>query len=171
MADNETIDHSQSNSGPRAVPLRDELGIEDLSDPIFGGRGRLFSAAGRDSPIAELTQDFVVLHPPQSPFDEEGFDQILQERLSDRGVLLNSIGAEINIPGAKFRGQRLFCMGMRDAMTGKHAVAWFKENGSPSFLTLDGRLLTYNTVIQMRNGTHDGELSIVPLMDSTDELQ
>jgi hypothetical protein len=171
MTDNEAIDPSQSDSGPRAVPLRDELGIEDLSDPIFGGRGRLFSAAGRDSPIAELTQGFVVLHPPQSPFNEEGSDELLPERFSDRGVLLNSIGEEINIPGAKFRGHQLFCMGMRDATTGKHAVAWFKENGLPSYLMLEGRVLTYNTVIHMRNGTHDGELSIVPLLNSVDDLQ
>ncbi len=169
MVDSEPIDPSQPSSTPQPVSLRDELGIEDLFDPVFGARGRLFSAAGRETPIAEVSQGFLVLHPPQAPFEEEDFDDILSERVSDRGVLLNAIGEEIHIPGAKFSGQQLFCMGKRDEITAKHAVAWFNQNGSPSYLMLEGRPVTYNEALKMRNATHNGELSIVPLLVSTDD--
>ncbi|HMO22000.1 MAG TPA: hypothetical protein PKC98_13670, partial [Candidatus Melainabacteria bacterium] len=53
------------------ISLVDELGIVDLDIPVYGGRGRVFSAAGRNAPVAEFTEDFLVLHPPQRPFEDE----------------------------------------------------------------------------------------------------
>jgi len=139
--------------------LRDELGVESLSDPVSGGRGRLFSTAGRESPIAELTEEFVILHPPQKPFNEEDSDENITERVSPRGVLLSAIGNEIKITGAKFRGHPLYCLSTRDDQTGKRMVAYFDEAGTPRYLLFEGKLVTHYIAVVLRNKTHNGELA------------
>jgi hypothetical protein len=157
-------DTRKSKSTPKKkqeVPLCDELGIEDLSDPVMGGRGRLFSAAGRESPIAELTEDFVLLYPPQNPFSEEEFDDSLTERVSARGVLLNAIGIEVLLPGARFRGFPIYCLAKRDSETGKRLVAYFDQLGDVCHLMCEGHLVTHNEALRLRNKTHNGELSKV----------
>jgi hypothetical protein len=159
MTDDSAGKSQPNKSTKQDASLRDELGIEDLSDPVMDGRGRLFSAAGRESPIAEFTEEFVILHPPQKPFSEEEFDETITERVSPRGVLLTAIGNEVKIPGAKFRSQPIFCLGARDDETGKRLVAYFDESGSPRYLIFEGQLLTYYKALGLRNKTHNGEIS------------
>jgi hypothetical protein len=151
------------------LALRDELGIEDLSEPVSGGRGRLFSTAGRETPIAELTEEYVILHPPQKPFNEEDSDESITQRVSPRGVLLSAIGNEIKITGARFRGYPLYCLNARENETGKRLVAYFDEGGTPRYLIFEGKPVTYHVALFLRNKTHDGDLSnTVGLVSSAD---
>jgi len=163
MADNEDqqINHQQTND-PNEIALADELGIAELEDPIYGGRGRLFSTAGREAPVAEFTESFLILHPPQNPFTDSNFEDELTPSMSPRGVLLDNFGREKKLVGAKYRNYPLYCLAKRDEQTGKHLVAWVDENGRMGLLAMEGRFLTFDMAIKLRNRTHDGELSIFP---------
>jgi hypothetical protein len=153
----------QQTKDPGELALVDELGIEEqLSDPIYGGRGRLFSTAGRESPVAEFTETFLILHPPQNPFTETNFEDELTPSTSPRGVLLDNFGKEKKLPGAKYNNNPLYCLSKRDEQTGKHLVAWVDQNGKMGLLELDGRYITHDVAIKLRNRTHDGELGIFP---------
>ncbi|MGD9684657.1 MAG: hypothetical protein AB7W16_26125 [Candidatus Obscuribacterales bacterium] len=150
-----------SGSGGSAASFAEELGIEDLSEPIFGARGRFFSAAGKDSPIAEFTSDFLVLHPPQKPFDEtyEGPSEDIVIRMDDTGVLLNEIGERKKVVGARFRGRDLYYFWQQKPGTLKHFVVWFDDEGQHHFLSIGGERLVTSAAYQLRNMTHDGELT------------
>jgi hypothetical protein len=154
-------DQQQSNE-PSEVALADELGIVELADPIHGGRGRLFSTAGRQSPVAEFTDSFLILHPPQNPFTETNFEDELTPSMSPRGVLLDNFGNEIRLLGAKYSGNPLYCLSRRDEQTGKHLVAWINQTGKMGLLATEGRFLTHDMAIRLRNRTHDGDLAIFP---------
>src|ERR1700738_1990933 len=97
--DEEEQDFKPSPQKEGPLPLVDELGVEDLQDPIFGGRGRLFSTAGRDSPVAEFTKDFLVLHPPQLPFEEsgQGESEDIVINVDESGILLDELGRQKKI--------------------------------------------------------------------------
>jgi len=153
------------------LPLAEELGIEDISCPVFGGRGRLFSAAGPSSPIAEFTQDFLVLHPPQKPFEEDGPAEEIAIRCNEQGVLLDELGQPKQIVGAKFHGRSLWFSGEQKEGTLRHYVIWFDKLNAPHKLYAlrprsDGtsglEALTSDTIFKLRNRTHDGELSVFP---------
>lgn len=146
--------------------LADELGIVDLSEPVFGGRGRLFSAAGRDTPVAEFTQDFLVLHPPQKPFDEGGEVEVITSHNDQRGVLLDELGREKRIPGAKYKGNQIYWMAAHKEGTLKHIPGWFDEANKVHRLYSNNQVLTVDDVFKLRNRTHDGELSIYPDLHS-----
>lgn len=150
------------------LPLVDELGVEDLRELIFGKRGRLFSAAGRQAPVAEFTDDFLVLHPPQKPFAESGATEDIVSHVDDRGVLLNEVGAPRKIAGAKFKGRELWWLGERMPGTLRHYVGWFDDAGKSHKLYINGEAITTEVAYRMRNRTHDGELSIFPDI-TTDE--
>jgi len=153
----------QHQFGPSAgdLPLADELGIVDLSDPIFGGRGRLFSAAGRESPVAEFTDDFLVLHPPQKPFQDSEFGptEDITFRSTEAGILLNEIGEPKTIGGARYRGHQLYWMLQQEPGTSRHYAGWLDDDGKPHILTANGSPLTTSIVVRLRNTTHDGEIS------------
>ena len=140
--------------------LAEELGIEEDADPIYGGRGRLFSTAGRESPVAEFTDTFLILHPPQNPFTETDFEDELVPSMSPRGILLDSFGKEKKLPGANYQKNPLFCLSKRDEETGKHLVAWIDSNGKMGLLAMEGRYITYDVAMKLRNRTHDGDLAI-----------
>jgi len=144
-----------------AASFAEELGIEDLSEPIFGARGRFFSAAGKDSPIAEFTSDFLVLHPPQKPFDEtyEGPSEDIVIRMDDTGVLLNEIGERKKVVGARYRGRDLYYFWQQKPGTLKHFVVWFDDEGHHHFLSIGGERVVTSAAYQLRNMTHDGELT------------
>jgi hypothetical protein len=148
--------------GPSAgdLPLADELGIEDLSDPIFGGRGRLFSAAGRDSPVAEFTEDFLVLHAPQKPFQETGPTEDITFRSTPAGILLNEIGVPKTIGGARFRGRQLYWLRQQESGSLRHLAGWLDDDGKAHILKANGAPLTTPDVVRLRNVTHDGEISV-----------
>ena len=153
--------HFGSSAGD--VPLADELGIVDLSDPIFGGRGRLFSAAGRESPVAEFTNDFLVLHPPQKPFQETGTgpSEDITFRSTEAGILLNEIGELKTVGGARFMGHQLYWLLQRVPGTSKHCVGWLDDKGKAHLiLKSNGDPLNIFEAVQLRNATHDGEISI-----------
>lgn len=62
---------SQSSSKPEPsdhTSLVDELGIHDIYEPMAGLDGKIFCTAGRDAPVAEFNEEYLILHPPQLPF-------------------------------------------------------------------------------------------------------
>jgi len=151
--------------------LRDELGIQGLSEPVMGGRGRLFSAAGRESPIAEFTEEYVILHAPQNPFDAKQVDDDkISERVSPRGVLLSAIGNEIKISGAKFRGYSLYCLAARNEETGKRLVGYFDDAGKLQSLITANGFMSYHEAVNLRNKTHNGDITNTPGIASTADL-
>lgn len=144
-------------SGP--LPLIDELGVEDLDIPVAAGYGRIFSAAGKHSPLAEFTEEHLVLHPPQVPFHEDGPSEEIIIRVDGRGVLLDELGNPKHIPGAKFRGSTLWWLGEQKPESTRHFVGWFDQDGHLHKLYVNGEALTAEVVFRLRNKTHDGELS------------
>jgi hypothetical protein len=146
----------------KPVNFADELGIIDISEPVFGGRGRLFSAAGRNAPVAEFTSDFLVLHPPQKPFNEDGPAEVITSHQDNRGVLLDELGREKTIPGARFRGQQLYWLAECKPDTLKHIAGWVDEQNRAHRLFSEDEVMLVDDVFKLRNRTHDGELSIYP---------
>jgi hypothetical protein len=162
MADQKD-DEQQLNMGPSQseLSLADELGIEELCDPIFGGRGRLFSAAGRQSPVAEFTKDFLVLHPPQKPFYAEGGPtEDITFRSTDEGILLNEIGAPKTVGGAKYRGRQVYWLRQQEPRTGKHYAGWIDDDGAVHVIKGGNAPITTFDAVALRNTTHDGEISL-----------
>ncbi|MDR3617689.1 MAG: hypothetical protein P4L53_29310 [Candidatus Obscuribacterales bacterium] len=146
----------------RPVNFADELGVIDITEPVFGGRGRLFSVAGRNAPIAEFTNDFLVLHPPQKPFNEDGPAEVITSHQDNRGVLLDELGREKTIPGARFKGQQLYWLAEHKPGTLKHIAGWIDERNKAHRLFSEGEVMLVDDVFKLRNRTHDGELSIYP---------
>lgn len=144
---------------PENLPLVDELGIVDIQEPLAGGRGRLFSAAGRYSPLVEFTKEHVIMHPPQLPFSEDGPEEEIRSHVDKRGVLLDELGQPKHIAGAKFKGMQLWCMGEQLPGTSKYLVAWFDSQNKAHKLYVNEEPLTLDVVFRLRNKTHDGELS------------
>jgi len=140
----------------------DELGIVDLSEPVFGGRGRLFSVAGRHAPVAEFTSEFIVLHPPQKPFSEDGPAEVITSHKDSRGVLLDELGREKTIPGARFRGQQLYWLAEYKPGTLKHIAGWIDKQNKAHRLFSEGGVMLVDDVFKLRNRTHDGELTLYP---------
>lgn len=139
----------------------DELDVRDLRQPLRDSRGKVFSAAGRNAPVAEFTDEFLVLHPPQLPFQDadEGPAEEIVLMMDASGVLVDPWGERKNIPGAKFNGMSLFYYWEQKPGTLKHYAVLFDENNSPFFLAVDGERVTVDVIYKLRNMTHDGELT------------
>jgi hypothetical protein len=146
--------------------LVDELGVEDLTDILFGNRGRIFSAAGRNSPVAELGPEGVLLRPAQKPYMEEDAGEVIVFRVNEKGILLNELGEQRKIVGAKFKGNAIYTLGETKPGTVKHYAAWFDESGQPHKLLVQGEPLTTDMIYRIRNRTHDGEISSFPEVQS-----
>lgn len=144
------------------VTLADELGIEDLTDILFADRGRIFSAAGRESPIAEFEDDGLLLRPPQKPFQDEGPQEEIVFHADEHGILLNELGERRKIVGAKFRGQPIYVIAETKPGTIKHYAVWFDDQMQPHKFFVQGDALTSDMLFRIRNRTHDGEISIFP---------
>jgi hypothetical protein len=160
MSDSNEPSGSGQHADSQEIALADELGMGDLLDPIFSGRGRLFSTAGRETPIAEFTDEYLVLYPPQKPLDEQTFAHDIVIGVSQEGILLNELGEPRKISGARFHGRELFCLAERNTVSGKHPVAWFDEHRKAHKLYWEGQELSIHAIYRLRNRTHDGELSI-----------
>jgi hypothetical protein len=160
----------ETNDPIHRQSFADELGVGDSLDPVFSGRGRLFSTAGPQSPIAEFTEDYLILYPPQKPLDEHTFREEITILVNERGVLLNELGEPRVIPAARFHGHELLCLAER-SRNGKHLVAWFDEAGQRHRLFLQGAELTIRGAIKLRNATHDGEISIFPELTSEETIR
>lgn len=139
--------------------LVDQLGVTDTSELLFGKDGRIFSAAGRLSPVAEFGQDVVLLHPPQKPLDEEAPCEDIYIQADERGILLNELGQQRHIPGAKFNGNRIFWLMASHPETHKHYAACMQDDTLRT-LYYDGEPATTDIIFRLRNKTHDGELNI-----------
>jgi hypothetical protein len=146
--------------------LVDELGVDGLNDPVVGGRGRLFSTAGRESPIVEFTSDQVVMRPPQKPFEDSDQSELITEHIDNQGILLDELGNKKKIPGAKYNGRQIFWLGELMPGTLKHIVGWFDDSGNAHKLYINGELVTADTAFKLRNKTHDGEVAIFPDIQS-----
>ncbi len=155
---------AEKEDGPQT--LAEELGIEDLSDPIFGGRGRIFSAAGKFSPVAEFTDDFLIMHPPQMPFDDSGESEDFVVNVDDSGILLDELNRQKKIAGARFKGHELYWLGEQKPGTLKHFAGWFDKHDIAHLLYVNGEPITTDIIFKLRNKTHDGEISIFPDLES-----
>ncbi|MBX9667980.1 MAG: hypothetical protein K2X93_10195 [Candidatus Obscuribacterales bacterium] len=144
-----------------SISFADELGVKDLRQPLRDSRGKVFSAAGRNAPVAEFTSEFLVLHPPDKPFQDadEGPAEEIVVMMDETGVLVDSFGVRKNIPGAKFEGRQLFCFWEQKPGTYKHYAVFFDEEGNHHYLTVEGERITVDIVYKLRNMTHDGELT------------
>jgi hypothetical protein len=161
---NETPANAKGQKAEKS--LVDELGIKDLSEPVVGGRGRLFSAAGRNSPVVEFTNQFVVMHPPQKPYEDTGPSEVITRHSNAQGILLDELGIAKKIPGAKFQGHQLYWLGEQKPGTLRHFTGWIDDKGTIHKLYVHGDLITTDIAFRLRNKTHDGELSIFPDLKS-----
>jgi hypothetical protein len=142
------------------LSFADELGVEELGDILHGHKGRIFSAAGRESPVAELGTDGVFLRPAQKPYSDDEPAEVIIFAVDDKGVLLDELGQQRKIVGAKFKGHSIFTLAETKPDTVKHYAAWFDENNKAHKLYADGEALTSDMVFRIRNRTPDGEISI-----------
>lgn len=157
--DTET-EQPEEEKRPTLPSFVDELGVEDIEEPVAGSRGKLFSVAGRNSPVAEFTDEFLVLHPPQLPYvDDQPDSEVIVINMDDTGVLVNELGQRKKIPGARFEGRELFYYWEQKPGTMKHYAVFFDDEGKHHFLVIEGEKLTTNVIYQLRNMTHDGELA------------
>ncbi|MBU6455833.1 MAG: hypothetical protein KGS72_28945 [Cyanobacteria bacterium REEB67] len=140
--------------------LADELGIEDIYDPMFGKDGKVFCTAGRDAPIAEFTDDFLILHPPQIPLDESSAGENFSNQCDARGILLDELGQPKKIPAATYKGCPIFFLGEQKPGTYKHFATVIAHDGSMHALYFEqGHRLTTQDIYELRNRSNDGELS------------
>ncbi len=146
----------------------EELGVVDLEEnPIQAKHGRLFSVAGPDHPVAEFTEEYLVMHPSDKPYqqEDEGPSEDIVFRMDNRGVILNEIGEPRKIPGAKYNGQDLWIYWKLRPRSLWHYVIFFDQEDAPNFLTINGHRLTSDLVYKLRNMTHNGELTHFPDID------
>lgn len=160
MADEER--RSPSPADPdQPEALVDKLGVQDdLNSIIFGYRGKIFSAAGRETPIAELDDEGgLVLHPPQLCLEDNIPTEEIVPKCDEYGICLNEIGERRKIIGATYRGKPLFWINETAPGTTKHYGAWFDDDWSAHLLYFGGEPMTVDKIVKIRARTIDGELS------------
>jgi hypothetical protein len=148
------------------LSLADELGVEDLMDVLFADRGKVFSAAGRTAPIAEFEDDGVTLRPPDKPYRDEPPGEVIIYQHDAHGILLNEMGEQRKIVGARYRGRPIYVIAEQKPGTVKHYAAWFDEDMQPHKFYVNGDALTSDMIFRIRNRTHDGEISVFPEISS-----
>jgi hypothetical protein len=155
-------DEEPAEEVPQEGPLAlvDELGVEDLSEILFADHGRIFSAAGRESPIAEFTKSGVLLRPPGQPFIDAPPAEVIIYKNDERGVMLNELGEPRKIVGAKYKGNAIYTLVEQKPGTVKHYAGWFDEKNQVHKLYVSGQALTSDMVFRIRNRTPDGEIGI-----------
>lgn len=155
------------HNNPTEKSFAEELGIVDLGDPILASRGRLFSVAGPDHPVAEITEEYVVIHPQDKPYQQEDIapSENIVFNMNDRGIILNEIGEPRKIPGARYNGYEVFVYWKLRAGTLFHFVVFFDQDDVPNFLTINGHRLTTKEAYKLRNMTHNGDLTHFPDID------
>jgi hypothetical protein len=158
----------ESYSGP--LSLADELGVHALREIVFIDQGRLFSAAGRTAPIAELTEEEdLVLRPPDKPLSDDLHTERIEIQVDDRGILLNELGERRMFAGTKHKGRALFYLAETVPDSNRHYVGFFDTDGNLGKLYLQGRPVTTDIIYKLRVRTHDGELGVFPeLSDDPD---
>lgn len=161
----------ESDKSNRTPGLADELGIEDIYQPLVGGHGKLFCAAGREAPLVVFEDDYLVLHPAQKPLmEDDAAVEEMQVQVNDRGLLLNELGEVKRITAAKYRGRPIFVSGEQRDSTYKHYVVAEDYDGTLHFIfddDKDGERITADEAYRMRNATFNGEISKFSQLRST----
>lgn len=162
-----TTSKSKTPSSPKERSFAEELGVVDLGDPILASHGRIFSVAGPDHPVAEFTDEFLVMHPSDRPYqaEDKSPSEDIVFRMDARGVILNEIGEPKKIPGAKFNNHEIFVYYKLRPGSLFHYVVFFDDDKRPNFLTVRGHRLTTELVYKLRNMTHNGDLTFYPEMN------
>lgn len=162
VAQPQESDESDEHQEPEVMALVDELGVEDLTDILFGLHGKIFSAAGRDSPVAEFEEEGIFLRPAHKPYTEEPASEEIIYDADEKGILLDEFGERRKIIGAKFKGEAIYTLAEMKPGTLKHYAAWFDDGWVPHKFFVQGEALTADMIYRIRNRTHDGEISIFP---------
>lgn len=162
---------STAPKGP--VGLAEELGIEDIYQPLVGGHGQLFCAAGPEAPLVVIKDDALVIHPPQLPLMAEDHVEEMKVQVSKRGVLLDEFGKEKRVASAKYRGRPIFHWGECVPGTYRSYAIVEASDGAMHFIydATTGEKLPVDEVYRLRNRTHDGEIGKFPQLNSTLDIQ
>ncbi len=140
--------------------LADELGIEDIYDPMFGMDGKVFCTAGRDAPIAEFTDEVLILHPPQMPLDDSSSGEEFSLRTDERGILLDEFGARKENPGGNVQGlSHLLCRRTKNRYAQALCLALAPDGGLHAIFYDHGQRLTTQDIYELRNKSAEGDLS------------
>jgi hypothetical protein len=157
-------------------PIVDQLGIIDLNDIIIPTETAVFAAAGRDAPVAEFAEDFLVMHPPHLPLVEDRACEVITEQVDERGILLDELGVPRKIGATKYRGLPLYVSGEQEEDSTRHiAVVLDEHNGTHFVYDEDGKRLNSDEIYKLRTKSVDGELSsiegiTVPSLDEADNF-
>lgn len=148
--------------------LVDELGIVDIYEPMAGLAGKIFCTAGRDAPVAEFSDEFLILHPPQLPLYEKGPEEEIVVAVDERGIVLDELGTPKKIPTAKYKGYPIYYFGEQKEGTLKHyAAALRQEDNTLHFIFNEaGERLTTDFIYRLRNKSVNGEISKFPGLTS-----
>ena len=154
---------SQSDKSDENTSLVDELGIHDIYEPMAGLDGKIFCTAGRDTPVAEFNEDYLILHPPQLPFYEQGPEEEIVVSVDERGIVLDELGVAKKIPTAKYQGFPIYYFGEQKEGTLKHYAAVLTADERLVFIFDEkGERLTTDDVYKLRNKSVNGEISQFP---------
>lgn len=154
---------SQSEKSDENTSLVDELGIHDIYEPMAGLDGKIFCTAGRDAPVAEFNEDYLILHPPQLPLYEQGPEEEIVVSVDERGIVLDELGVAKKIPTAKYQGFPIYYFGEQKEGTLKHYAAVLTADDRLVFIFDDkGERLTTDDVYKLRNKSVNGEISQFP---------
>ncbi len=163
---NSSQSSSQNSSQPsdsEHVSLVDELGIRDIYEPMADLDGKVFCTAGRDTPVVEWAEDFLILHPPQLPFYEQGPEEEIVVMVDDRGIVLDELGVPKKIPTAKYQGFPIYYFGEQKEGTLKHYAVVLTPDERLVFIFNDKEeRLTTDDVYKLRNKSVNGEISQFP---------
>jgi len=105
-------------------PLQTNLVLQTFQTQYFCARGRIFSAAGRETPVAEITDTHLLLYPPGKPFDEHAFAKRFPFASAKMAyyLMISDIYAELSEPTTMVR----------------NSTAWVKRAGVPESIKFPG---------------------------------
>lgn len=155
-------DDSKGPSEDDELSLVDDLGVKDFRRLIYGKHGKLWSTAGRSTPVAELSEDALIMHPPDKPFQEDAKIEDIKLKVDDKGILLDELDQRRKIKGAKFNGKELFVLGETKEGTTRHYIGVEGKDGKMKKLFLQENAITSDAAYKLRNKTHNGDLSNFP---------
>ena len=163
------------NNDAEPASLVDELGINDIYEPMADLDGKVFCTAGRDTPVAEFEADYLILHPPQLPFYEQGPAEEIVVSVDDRGIVLDELGIPKKIVTAKYQGFPIYYFGEQKEGTLKHYAAVLTNDDRLVFIFNDKEeRLTTDDVFKLRNKSVNGEISQFPglscIIDDTTQV-
>lgn len=165
MPDDKNPANKEPNQPAVSKPLVDELDVQGVRQGKYFAHGRLLSAATREMPVVEFSDEAMVMHPPEKPF-EDNPAEIATIDIDEKGILLDESGKPKRVAGARFNNKNIWWLGDRKPGTLKHYAVWFDDQGLPHKLLIQGQPITTDIVYKLRNRTHDGELSMFPDLSS-----